>query len=468
MLPRAAGGDFPQASVDYFAGMDDAVQLTAEEVRGRDSWVMWTGGDEAFWDYLARRSFGAFDLLKVLDSRNRGRRFAAYGLMNEPGFRQAGAPDQYGLWLDLPEGTQDGAYAADYRETFAREDFTRIYGRPSGVVGLRLFSNPDFDAAAKARLDAQRFYNDPNYYRDPKLIRPYRVGMACGFCHVGPHPLHPPADPEQPEWRNLSSNIGDQYFRPAGVFVLPQNEDNFLFQVVNSMPPGTIDTSALATDNLNNPRNMNAIYDFGTRIAIGAHEQLAGGNLDMIGTKPEMPVPHVLKDGADSIGILGALARVYVSIGSNHREWIKHFNLIVGGKKQTPFPVAQARKDSPYFRATLDRLPNVAAFFVAAAKPQPLARAPGGQVYLQDGADVIARGQQLFAENCVACHVSPNKMPAPPSGVTRYSPPWDAWTRSDDFKSKMTALVRAPDFLEDNYLSTDRPYPDSRIGTKIF
>ena len=78
---------------------------------------------------------------------------------------------------------------------------------------------------------------------------------------------------------------------------------------------------------------------------------------------------------------------------------------------------------------------------------------------------MIARGQQLFAENCAACHVSPNKMPAPPSGVTHYSPPWDAWTRSDDFKSKMTALVRAPDFLEDNYLSTDRPYPDSRIGT---
>ncbi|MBZ5600635.1 MAG: cytochrome c [Acidobacteriia bacterium] len=342
---------------------------------------------------------------------------------------------------------------------------TRIYGRASGIVGLRLFPNPDFDAAARARWDAQRFYNDPRYYRDRTLVRPYRVGMACGFCHVGPHPLHPPADPEQPEWRNLSSNIGDQYFRPAGVFVLPQNEDNFLFQVVNSMPPGTIDTSALATDNLNNPRNMNAIYDFGTRIAIGAHEQLAGGNLDMIGTKPEMPVPHVLKDGADSIGILGALARVYVSIGSDHREWIKHFNLIVGGKKQTPFPVAQARKDSPYFRATLDRLPNVAAFFVAAAKPQPLARAPGGEAYLQDGADVIARGQQLFAENCAACHVNPNKMPAPPSGVARYSPPWDAWTRSDDFKSKMTALVRAPDFLEDNYLSTDRPYPDSRIGT---
>ena len=465
MLPRAAGGDFPQASVDYFAGMDDAVQLTAEEVRGRNSWVMWTGGDEAFWDYLARRSFGAFDLLKVLDSRNRGRRFTAYGLMNEPGFRQAGAPDQYGLWLDLPEGTQDGAYAADYRETFARADFLRAYGRASGIVGLRLFPNPDFDAAARARWDAQRFYNDPRYYRDRTLVRPYRVGMACGFCHVGPHPLHPPADPEKPEWRNLSSNIGNQYFKPPAVFVLPGNKDNFLFQVVNSMSPGTIDTSALATDNLNNPRNMNAIYDIGVRIAVGALEKLAGGNLAMPDTKADMPVPHVLKDGADSIGIVGALARVYVSIGTDHQEWIKHFNLLVGGKKQTPFPVAKARKESPYFRATLDRLQNVAAFFVKADKPQPLARAPGGEAYLQDSPDIVARGQQVFAENCAACHVSANKMPPPPSGVGRYTPAWEAWTRSEDFKTKMTALVRAPDFLDDNYLSTDQPYRDSVIGT---
>ena len=466
-LPRAAGVDFPQASADYFAGMDDGVALTADQVRGRNTWVMWTGGNEAFWDYLARRSFGTFDLLKVLDSRNRGHRFATYGLMNEPGFRQAGAPDQYGLWLDVPAGTQDGAYTADYRETVPREDFTRSYGRPSGVVGLRLFPNPDFDAAAQARWDAQRFYTDPSYYRDPKLVRPYRVGMACGFCHVGPHPLHPPADPEKPEWRNLSSNIGNQYFRPAAVFVLPGNEDNFLFQVVNSMPPGTIDTSALATDNLNNPRNMNAMYDFGTRLKIAAEEKLAGGNLAMpeTETKATMPVPHVLKDGADSIGLIGALARVYVSIGSDHEEWLKHFNLLLGGEKQTPFPVAQAREDSPYFRATLDRLPNVAAFFVAAAKPQPLAKAPDGEAYLQDSADTVARGGQLFAENCAACHVSPNKMPAPPDGVARYSPAWEAWTRGDDFKAKMTELVRAPDFLNDNYLSTDQPYKDSIIGT---
>lgn len=472
-MSRPPPQDFPQASVDYFAGMDDGIALKPDEVRGRNSWLMWTAGNEGFWDLLARRSFGAFDLLKVLDSRNRATRFAYYGVMNEPGFKAASAPDQFGLWLDVPDGTQDPAYAPQYRENFPKDDFLRTYGRASGIVGLRLYPNPDFDEAAKKKWDAaikksaDAFYTDKDFYSKEGLVRPYRVGMACGFCHVGPHPLHPPADPENPQWQNLSSNIGAQYLKPARVFVLPDQENNFLFQVVNSMPPGTIDTSALASDNINNPRTMNAIYQVGPRIATAAEEALSGGNLDLPGTSATMKVPHVLKDGADSVGILGALTRVYVSIGAAYEEWLKHFNLLVGGKGQTPFPVAAARKNSAYFSATVDRMPNVASFFVTVSKPHPLAKAPGGERYLQDSAATVERGQQLFAENCAACHVSYNKMPQPPPGVERDTKAWDDWTRGGDFKSKMAALVRAPDFLNDNFLSTDRRIPVSRVGSNV-
>ena len=86
---------------------------------------------------------------------------------------------------------------------------------------------------------------------------------------------------------------------------------------------------------------------------------------------------------------------------------------------------------------------------------------------MQDSAEIVARGQQIFAETCAACHVSANKMPEPPPGTERYSKAWFDWTRSDDFKAKMTAQVRMPDFLRDNYLSTDQPYPDSVIGTNL-
>ena len=34
--------------------------------------------------------------------------------------------------------------------------------------------------------------NDPGYYNDNKLIRPYRVGVACGSCHIAPNPSNPP------------------------------------------------------------------------------------------------------------------------------------------------------------------------------------------------------------------------------------------------------------------------------------
>jgi len=454
------GPRFPPASVDYFAGMDGGIRLEPPEIRGRNTWLMWTAGNEAFWDYLAAHSFGTFDLLKVLDSRDRARRFATYGLMNEPGLRAAGVPDQHGLWLDVPD---DGAAAENYRESFPRDDFIAAYGRSSGIVGLRLFANPRFDATARRAWDPRRYYEDPAYFRDPGLVRPYRVGMACGFCHVGPNPIAPPADPEHPQWENLASYVGAQYWHAAPIFSFEARPDSFLYQVLNSMPPGTVDTSALASDNINNPRNMNAIYALGTRLKLAQEEDLAGGNLDLPGTKPRLAVPHVLKDGADSVGVAGALSRVYLSIGAVHDEWLKHFNLLVGGKRQTPVEAAVLARNAPYWRATTERLPDLAAFFLAVTRPHPLKDAPGGQAYLGDDPATVGRGAQVFAETCAACHSG--KFPPPPDGVTQFSPEWDTWTRSEDFAREMTKLVRAPDFLDDNYLSTDRRYPITRIGT---
>ena len=86
------------------------------------------------------------------------------------------------------------------------------YGYGTGIVGLRLFPNPNFDEEAQAAWDPVRYYTDPAYYNSDKLVKPYRVGMSCGFCHVGPNPSNPPADPENPKWENLNSNPGAQYF----------------------------------------------------------------------------------------------------------------------------------------------------------------------------------------------------------------------------------------------------------------
>src|SRR3984893_2784575 len=103
------------------------------------------------------------------------------GLINEPGCRMAGQPDEHGLWLDQ----RVGAAPPDVDE--------KIYGRSSGVMGFRIYLNPSFDGHAKTRWNPDRYYNDRGSAAYPTLVRPYRVGVTCGLCHVGPNPLNPPA-----------------------------------------------------------------------------------------------------------------------------------------------------------------------------------------------------------------------------------------------------------------------------------
>jgi len=136
---------------------------------------------------------------------------------------------------------------------------------------------------AARRWDAERFYNDPDYYLSKDLIRPYRVGVSCGFCHVGPNPEKPPANAEAPEWSNLSGTVGAQYFWVDRIFSWNADRSNFFFQILHTARPGSLDTSLVSSDNINNPRTMNAIYDTGPRVFHAkrwGEEKLADGELD--------------------------------------------------------------------------------------------------------------------------------------------------------------------------------------------
>ncbi|HSL83956.1 MAG TPA: hypothetical protein VLF66_14370 [Thermoanaerobaculia bacterium] len=447
MAAGLTAADLPQTADRFFDAVDSGIGLSAAETRGRNTWLLWTAGNQAFWDHVSGHSLGAFDLLKLLSSRSvrRGNRFAYLGVVNEPGFEEATAPGEHGLWLDVRRtGTPP--------EPFDPE----VYGRASGIVGLRLFPNPAFDQAAEARWNPERYFGEPSYYLDPGLVRPYRVGMSCAFCHVSPNPIRPPADPESPEWADLSTHTGAQYLRFGRVFGNLLPEASFVWHHFNALPPGTADTSLLATDNVLNPRRMNGLYRIGARLAAATEETLAGGNLDLPGTSVRMAVPHVLKDGADSVGVQGALARVYVSIGAYHQEWLRHFRLLVGGKKQTPFPVAVANERSVYWQATVERLPDLAAFFVKVTGDplgtHQLEDAPGGAGYLTASEETLRRGALVFAESCAGCHSSKR----PPEGVAPRSEEARAWFRE--------AVLR-DDWEEGNYLSEDRRHPVTVVGT---
>ena len=62
------------------------------------------------------------------------------------------------------------------------------------------------------------------------------------------------------------------------------------------------------------------------------NDYLATGPLAQLYEKPATVwTPRVLKDGADSVGVMGALNRVYLNIGTFSEEWLLHFNALVGG-----------------------------------------------------------------------------------------------------------------------------------------
>ena len=65
---QRAAASFPAADEDFFHDMDGGVQLTPEEIKGRNTWIVWTAGNDRFWDKMVNASAGALDFLKTLSS----------------------------------------------------------------------------------------------------------------------------------------------------------------------------------------------------------------------------------------------------------------------------------------------------------------------------------------------------------------------------------------------------------------
>ena len=531
MLAGRDAASLRGAEEDYYADMDYGLTRNPEGIRasldpylpgvsaaeavkrvaiGRNNWVVWTAGNDRIWDVLSVSSLGNLDLLKTISSHpslanKRSNRWSYLGLVNEPCFRQATGPraDRYGLWLDeRVDGPGCGPDPFENEQKYPGVKYGArgknipagsYYGYATGVVGLRLFPNPNFDEAAQKRWDPVRYYTDKSYYNDAKLVKPFRVGMSCGFCHVGPNPSNPPADPENPKWENLNSNPGAQYFWIERIFMFDQDEGSFIWQLFHTSRPGALDTSLVSSDQINNPRTMNAIYNLGARLEIGRKwgaEQLAGGSADnhqfndyvTAGTAltkfydPATKVAfttHVLKDGSDSVGALGALNRVYLNIGLFSEEWLLHFIPMVGGAHVSPIKIADAEKNSSYWRANVEQTPNTALFFLATAKPDYLKVAPGGSSYMTDE-ELIPQGKQVFGERCARCHSS--KLPdkvfntyfKPGCIGPNYLKCWDdywTYTKTAEFKTAMKEIVNAPDFLDNNYLSNEVRVPVTLLET---
>ena len=501
-------------------------QAVKSFIRGRNNWIVWTGGNDRFWNFISNETFGSLDFLKLISNDpnqpySRNNRWQELGLVNEPCFTQNSNPleERWGLRLDVRKtdcaadpyaneskypGIKLGARGKQL--TFNGKPRTlevgSFYGLPTGVVGLRLFTNPAFTAEAAKKWDPVRYYNDPTYYNDPYLVKPYRVGMSCAFCHVGPNPVRPPSDFNNPSCANLNSNPGAQYFWFERVFNwnYKKNIDNFVLQLTHTYRPGALDTSLISSDQINNPRTMNAIYDMKARIMtamnFGHHEKLMGDELanKQFNSLPQVAAnsplvglfsvknslvttPRVLKDGADSVGVLGALNRVYVNIGLYSEHWLDNFIPIIGGGNITPFQIKKAEKESGYWQANTSQTPDLGLFLLVASKKDDLSETADQAKYLKDmNSPEVMEGKKLFAENCASCHSS--KAPAmsyslmnrPECVGKGYLNCWNqylAYTQTSSFKDEMKKIVFDPYFLKDNFLSTELRVPANYVDTQV-
>ena len=92
--------------------------------------------------------------------------------------------------------------------------------------------------------------------------------------------------------------------------------------------------------------------------------------------------------------------------------------------------------------------------FLKTLRPMYLKDAPGGAAMLTADAATLQRGKIAFADKCAQCHSSKQ----PPPEIAADLAKANAWYRES---------VLAPDFLERNFLSDDRRYPVSQLGTNI-
>ena len=404
----------------------DYGDLSEAEKRGLQTWYFWTGGNEKFFRNLAKTTLGEADFLSLLDARpagddldsnshyQRNERFAKIGVINDPGCTAATEPDEYGLWLDKCKQDPNAA----------------------GVMGGRKFANPNFDPE---QWDVAQYY--ASGATKANIEPPYNIGISCGVCHIAYNPLNPPQDPEKPLWENIVGALGNQYLREGQLFGSTIPDEDFRKQVINNQPPGTSDTSRIATDHIDNPNAINAIFNLADR---PRYEEVMND-----GTTEK--VPHILKDGADSVGIALASERVYINIGSCSDYWLTLHDPILGRKAQKPFDIDTARKDCEFWPKTEARMADAEAFLTT-IQPMYLADAPGGKAYLTRDEEVLTKGKKVFADTCATCHSSKQ-------------PPAEIAVDPEQAKQWYRETVLSSDFLDHNFLSDDKRKPVTEIGT---
>lgn len=452
-------------------GSKDCPAKSADETYGFD----WCPGDEQLLQYVGRQGY----------------RDPACDFKDAPadtGDVHNRSSDQRQSPCDLAFGTSTGALG------FRKFPNPRFDAKRWLALNGSLGSWEGYDR----KLSAEKANSDSavSHLSDGSVEPPYLIGISCGSCHIAFDPLNPPGDPSHPQWTNIKGAIGNQYTRISEILSSGMTPSSLEFQMFAHARPGTSDTSAVPNDQINNPGTINAIINIPERPTfenevvnkwrkVSACPDGASQDGEACWCEPERDgkcwqrstrketVHHILKGGEDSIGALEAVQRVYFNIGSCAEQcWVNHLTDLrqIDPQQrnfgQSPFDIGQCRRDCPNFRAIEDRLPNIMDFLTSsenhatdlrtarenAAKAKNSSATYSQQRFVADlekefGAGAVARGREVFAENCARCHSSI---------------PED---RGGPFVNRDFLAIDAKTGLRADWMGNDRSTPVSGVGT---
>jgi len=321
------------------APLDDGSRLHGDLARGREVWLKSTfGGEKYFSLILPAPPFNLHLGFDRLLTSNRDTRFTEYGAINDPECVQGDASTGF---LDKCKDPES-----------------------AGVVGVRKF------------------------VRNGQVL----VGVSCAACHAGLDPANPPADPNHPRWKNIHLTVGNQYLNVGKIFAADLSPHDPRYQVFNSWAPGTVDTTALENDHINNPGIITQFFQVPDR-----------PSFDVTVAGAPRTVHRGGQGGEDDASCEAAALRVSFNIGMCAAECMVGRLANGPGGTQTPINQDQCRRDCPEFAQAEQDVVKLCKFIQTTKTPK-LEDAPGGHRFIREG--LAAKGKKVFRQACASCHRS--------------------------------------------------------------
>ena len=339
-------------------------------------WIVWTGGNDRFWDAdlgqqprlastCSRRSrriptlgYGRAQPLEVSRPRQRAVLQGSDRARPEP-LRALARRPRSGLPARSVRRTQTKYPGVKIGARGKTVPVGSYYGEPTGIVGLRLFPEPGLRREGAQALGRRAVLQRPELLLD----RAIWCGRTASACRAGsatsarirssrpPIPRTRSGRTSAPtSARSTSGGIASSTGRAT------RTRSSFLYQALHTSRPGHARHVARLDRQHQQPaddeRGLLPRAAHGRWRSAGARRRwpAAGWTTSSSTTscRPGDPLaqffeppsttwtPRVLKDGSDSVGALGALNRVYLNIGLFSEEWLLHFRPLIGGRPITP------------------------------------------------------------------------------------------------------------------------------------